>query len=73
MTILKKKYHLIFAAILFVNAVSAQEILPNITVKNISGKIIVSWQSLYNQPTATINIQRSYDSLKNFTTIGSVL
>lgn len=73
MTILKKKYHLIFAAILFVNAVSAQEILPNITVKNISGKIIVSWQNLYNQPTATINIQRSYDSLKNFTTIGSVL
>ncbi|MEP6712130.1 MAG: hypothetical protein ABJA37_06940 [Ferruginibacter sp.] len=51
----------------------AQQILPDISVKNISGKIIVSWRNEYNLPVATISIQRSYDSLKNYTTIGSVL
>ena len=51
----------------------AQEILPAITVKNFGGKIIVSWRNEYELPVATINIQRSYDSLKNYTTIGSVL
>jgi hypothetical protein len=51
----------------------AQEILPGISVKNLSGKIIVSWRNEYKQPVTTINIQRSYDSLKNYTTIGSVL
>lgn len=51
----------------------AQEILPAITAKNLNGKIIVSWRNEYELPVATINIQRSYDSLKNYTTIGSVL
>ena len=51
----------------------AQEILPGITVRNLSGKIIVSWRNEYKLPVTTINIQRSYDSLKNYTTIGSVL
>jgi hypothetical protein len=51
----------------------AQSILPAITVKNISGKIIVSWRNEYNLPVATITIQRSYDSLKNYSSIGSVL
>ena len=53
--------------------VSAQEVLPNITVKNFSGKIIVSWQNAYNIPITNISIQRSFDSLKNFNTIGTVL
>lgn len=51
----------------------AQEILPSITVKNFSGKIIVSWRNEYPLEVKTINIQRSYDSTKNFRTIGSVL
>ena len=51
----------------------AQEILPGISVININGKIIVSWKNEYQQPVANINIQRSYDSLKNYTTIGTVL
>lgn len=52
---------------------SAQEILPGITVRNSGGKIIVSWKNEYQQNVSTINIQRSYDSLTNYTTIGSVL
>lgn len=51
----------------------AQEILPGISVRNASGKIIVSWRNEYQKPISTINIQRSYDSLANYTTIGSVL
>ncbi len=51
----------------------AQEILPGISVKNYNGKIIVSWKNQYPLEVKTINIQRSFDSTKNFTTIGSVL
>ena len=58
---------------LFAVSLTAQDTLPSITVKNLSGQIIVSWVNNYKMPVATINIQRSYDSLKNYTTIGSVL
>lgn len=51
----------------------AQSTLPEITVKNINGKIIVSWLNDYEQPITDILIQRSYDSLKNYSTIGTVL
>ncbi|MBS1511440.1 MAG: hypothetical protein JST86_11405 [Bacteroidetes bacterium] len=51
----------------------AQDTLPSITVKNLSGQIVVSWVNNYKMPVANISIQRSYDSLKNYTTIGSVL
>jgi hypothetical protein len=51
----------------------AQEILPGISVRNNNGKIIVSWKNEYQQNVTTINIQRSYDSLNNYSTIGSVL
>ncbi len=54
-------------------ALFAQEILPGITVKNYNGKIIVSWKNQYPIEVKTINIQRSFDSAKNYTTIGSVL
>jgi hypothetical protein len=52
---------------------TAQDTLPKITVKNISNKIIISWQTTYGANISAINIQRSSDSLRNFTTIGSVL
>jgi hypothetical protein len=51
----------------------AQETLPNISVNNLNGKIIISWLNEYKKPIANIFIQRSYDSLRNFRTIGSVL
>ena len=51
----------------------AQAPLPAIAVKNYNNKIIVSWENLYTKPVTTLNIQRSYDSLKNYYTIGSVL
>ncbi len=51
----------------------AQDTLPRINVKNISNKIIISWKVTYGAKINTINIQRSADSLRNFTSIGSVL
>ncbi len=57
----------------FLHKVSfAQDTLPNISVTQLSNKVLISWTNPYTSLT-TINIQRSYDSLKNFTTIGSVL
>jgi len=58
---------------LFAVSLTAQDTLPKITVKNLNGQIIVSWINNYKTPVTNINIQRSYDSLKNYTTIGSVL
>ena len=51
----------------------AQKTLPGISVRNINGKIIISWKNEYTVPVTSISIQRSYDSIKNYTTIGSVL
>ena len=50
----------------------AQDTLPKVSVTQISNKVLISWTNPYTSLT-TINIQRSYDSLKNFTTIGSVM
>ena len=50
-----------------------QNVLPNITVKNLNGKIVVSWLNEYKKPIQNILIQRSFDSLKNYATIGTVL
>lgn len=62
-----------FSFALSAGNLAAQETLPNITVKNQNGIIIVSWKNEYPLPIKNINIQRSYDSLKNYVTIGSVL
>lgn len=51
----------------------AQDTLPRITVKSFGNKVIVSWRATYGARITAINIQRSADSIKNFTSIGSVL
>ncbi len=50
----------------------SQDTLPKISVTQIGGKVLISWTNPYTSVT-NIGIQRSYDSTKNFTTIGSVL
>lgn len=51
----------------------AQDTLPSISVINRDGKVIVSWLNAYGATVTNIYIQRSTDSLKRFSTIGSVL
>lgn len=70
---MKKISSLLFILICSSSLLKAQQTLPGISVMNLSGKIIISWKNEYKIPLTTINIQRSYDSLKNYTTIGSVL
>ncbi len=57
---------------LITNCINAQDTLPRITVKNLNNTVLVSWTNPFETLT-TINIQRSFDSLKNFKTIGSIL
>ena len=63
---------IIFSFLLLHNISFAQDTLPKISVTQLRNKVLVSWINPFESVT-TINIQRSYDSLKNFTTIGSVL
>lgn len=49
-----------------------QDTLPRVSVTQLGKKVLVSWVNPFKNVT-NINIQRSADSLRNFTTIGSVL
>jgi hypothetical protein len=69
----KYKFLILLFCVTAIQHVSAQQVLPGITVKEFSGKIIISWQNAYNVPVTNISIQRSFDSAKNFSTIGTVL
>lgn len=67
-----KLVFILFLFLLLQKISFAQDTLPKVSVNQISNKVLISWTNPFNSLT-TINIQRSYDSLKNFTTIGSVL
>lgn len=67
-----QKIFVLFLMLFICNTLFAQDTLPNLTVTNINNHILVSWTNPFFTLT-TINIQRSFDSSKNFTTIGSVL
>lgn len=67
-----KKFLLIIFILSGIN-LNAQDTLPNFSAISTGKNVIISWKNSYRKPVATINIQRSYDSLKNFTTIGSIL
>jgi hypothetical protein len=65
---------LVFCLIFFGwNQLYGQDTLPHFVVKNINNKVIVSWKNNYGATVTTLNIQRSTDSLKNFTSIASML
>jgi hypothetical protein len=68
-------YKLLFSLLLFLSLQKislAQDTLPKITVTQMGKKVLVSWVNPFTYVT-NINLQRSYDSLKNFRTIGTVL
>jgi hypothetical protein len=67
-----KFWILIFLLFSFQKFSFAQETLPNITVTQLGKKVLISWNNPFSN-VANINIQRSWDSLKYFKTIGSVL
>src|SRR5664279_4038425 len=67
-----KSIFIILSFLVLHNISFAQDTLPKISVTQLGNKVLVSWVNPFESVT-TINIQRSYDSLKGFTTIGSVL
>ncbi|MEP7253610.1 MAG: hypothetical protein ABI683_14560 [Ginsengibacter sp.] len=67
-----KSIFIILFLIVFQRLAFSQDTLPKISVTQIGTKVLVSWTNPYTSVT-NIGIQRSYDSIKNFTTIGSVL
>lgn len=50
-----------------------QDTLPKISVKSRDGRVIISWKNTYGAQINNINIQRSSDSVKRFSTIGTIL
>ena len=52
--------------------VFGQDTLPNFRIINSEGKVIISWQNEYSFKVKIINIQRSKDSTKGYSTIGEV-
>lgn len=69
---MKKRFALLFILSLIAYLAPAQDTLPRFTVKNLgSNRIVISWINRF-QDVKQINIQRSFDSLKNYKTILSV-
>jgi hypothetical protein len=56
--------------LLFINTSNAQDTLPNFTLVERGNKVIISWVNPF-QSIIQLNVQRSFDSLKNFRTIYS--
>ena len=63
---------LIFFLFICSQKIFAQDTLPKVSVTQLGKKVLIAWVNPFNSVTV-INIQRSADSLKGFTTIGSVL
>ncbi len=68
-----KSIVIFISCLCLVSAAAGQAVLPEVVVKESGGKVIISWLNDYKKPVSVISIQRSYDSLRNFTTIGAVL
>lgn len=65
---------LTFIFLLFVcSLVQAQDTLPRFSVVQSGNSILISWKNLYEKNIENLSIQRSYDSLRHFSTIGNVL
>lgn len=64
---------LFLGSLFFSTSLQAQKPLPYIEVKDYNGKVIVSWINDYKRKANGISIQRSSDSIRDFTTIATVL
>lgn len=69
---MQKSVFVVFLLLILQQTALAQDTLPQITVTQISNKVLISWTNTYSTIT-NIAIQRSYDSLRYFKTIGTVL
>jgi hypothetical protein len=69
---MRKTVGLLFSSLIFGIALRAQDTLPRFTAAaRAPGKILISWRNRF-PAVSQINIQRSSDSLRNFTTLLTV-
>ena len=69
----KTLFVLILLLLVLTCTVFAQDTLPKISIKPLNNKILLSWKNEYRNIVTVIDIQRSVDSIKNFSTIGTIL
>jgi hypothetical protein len=69
----KTLFVLILLLLVLTCTVFAQDTLPKISIKPLNNKILLSWRNEYPNIVTVIDIQRSVDSIKNFSTIGTIL
>lgn len=62
-----------FWSLLSASSLFGQATLPDFTLKNTNGKVSIFWLNDYKKPVKGISVQRSYDSIKNFFSIASIL
>jgi hypothetical protein len=55
------------------NDLQAQDTLPDFTLKNSNNQVGILWQNRYLQQVKSISVQRSFDSIKSYSTIVTVL
>ncbi len=63
---------LTFCSLLSFGSLFGQSTLPDFTLTNTNGKISIFWLNNYKNPVKGITVQRSYDSIKNFSSIASI-
>jgi len=67
------RFCLLFLLVFSIQKITfAQDTLPKITVTQLGSKVLVSWNNPFTN-VSNISVQRSWDSLKYFKTIGSLL
>lgn len=69
---LVKKQLLIFFLILTNVTAYTQDTLPSFKASGFDKNILITWRNTFDKQIENINIQRSYDSLRHFSTIGTV-
>ena len=70
MTVVKKIVALV--ALVFVTSQSfSQDTLPRFSFLERGDRVVISWTNPYNEKLVQLNVQRSYDSLRNYSTIFS--
>lgn len=67
-----KFYIAIIISLFFIIVAKAQNPLPDFSAENLGkNRIRISWQNPFNDGCIQLNVQRSYDSIKNYTTVFS--
>ena len=66
-----KKLTSLIVVLLIAGKLFSQDTLPDFTLVESGDRVVISWTNPYQNQLVQLNIQRSYDSIRNFSTIYS--